>query len=438
MPAAPAAPPSTQPVGINIVGEKPPAPPPPPTTTIRATEIAPTATPAEPPKPGSAREQMFKALRAKAKPAPETEPEPVPKPATPPETKPAETKPEDAPAPESKAAPEAAPEEAKGKTKTNPWKLVEQYKSKLSEAEKQIAEAKTASIAEQERKSLNERIEKAEAKLKEYDQEFQFQNFTKSDEFKKKYEEPFNAAWQKAMDDVRDLTITDPSTGETRNVTLNDMIEFVNIKSLTKARDVADTVFGKFADDVMAHRKEIKGLFEKQAAAIEEAKTKAAEWNKQRQEQLEKTTAELREFTKKTWQEANEAALKDEHYGKYFQPVEGDEDWNQRLAKGTELVDRAFSENPADPRLTPEQRALVIKRHAAVRNRARAFGPIRYKLEKAESRIAELEKELAQFKETTPPTEGGGSTKPNGEVTPPKARDEVFGALRKIAKPSFY
>lgn len=437
MPAAPAAPPSTQPAGINIVGEKPPAPPPPPTTTIRATEIAPTATPAEPPKPGSAREQMFKALRAKAKPAPETEPEPVPKPATPPETKPAETKPEDAPVSESKAATEPTPEEAKGKTKTNPWKLVEQYKTKLSEAEKQIAEAKTASMAEQERKSLTERAEKAEARIKEYDQELQFQNFTKSDDFKKKYQEPYEAAWKRAMSDVKELAITDPTNGETRAVTIQDMMELVNLP-LGKARDSADALFGKFADDVMAHRKEIRSLFEAQTAAIEEAKTKAGEWNKQRQEQLEKTTAELREFTKKTWQEANEAALKDEHYGKYFQPVEGDEDWNQRLAKGTELVDRAFSENPADPRLTPEQRALVIKRHAAVRNRARAFGPIRHKLEKAESRIAELEKELAQFKETTPPTEGGGSTKPNGEITPPKARDEVFGALRKIAKPSFY
>jgi hypothetical protein len=123
--------------------------------------------------------------------------------------------------------------------------------------------------------------------------------------------------------------------------------------------------------------------------------------------------------------------LADEKNGPFFKPVEGDEHWNQRLAKGFELVDRAFAENPLDPNLTSEQRAAVVRRHAAVRNRAAAFGPLKYKVSQLETKVAELTKELEQFKGSTPTV--GDRRAATGIGQPASAREEVFGGLRKLA-----
>jgi hypothetical protein len=407
MPATAEPPASPQ---VTIVSSAPPAPPPKPTSTIRAAEMTPTE-PTLVAKPSPGWERMRGALNKKAGiETPPPEPAESPSPAPSPDGGP---KPGDAPpggpetppgaSPETEVAPpEGAPAPKDGK-KVSPWRIADAWKQKAAELEKSLAEAKTSALPEKEKTEFLGRIEQLQKKLAEYEDEMRFVNYEKSPEFTQKYDEPYQKAWQAAMAEMSELQVADPATGGTRPVAAQDLLNLVNLP-LQEARKVANELYGDFADDVMAHRKEIKNLFAARASALEDAKKTGAARDKERAQMAQAHQAQATDLIKKTWEKANAAAVTDPENGKYFTPVEGDQEGNQRLAKGFELVDRALAENPFDPKLTPEQRAAVVQRHAAVRNRAAAFGRLKAHLTKAESRIAELTKELEQFKASTPPT----------------------------------
>ena len=383
-------------------------------------------------KPGEAKSRLFDSLRAKAKPT-NAPADPTPAPVATPQADTTAPKTEDVETPTTETTPasEPSPPTKDKSAKVSPWKLVDEYKGKVAKLEAEIAKAGDSAKLSSEVERLTKRAAELEAKTKEYEDEIRFTNYSKSEEFKTKHVEPYTKAWQRAMGELKELTVMDPATNQQRAISVQDMVELVNMP-LPKAREAAVQVFGDFADDVMAHRKEIRNLFESQQAALEEARKTGAEREKTTMEQRQQQQTALQKTIQETWTSENEAASKHEKYGKYFRPIEGDEEFNQRLSKGFELADRAFSENPSDPRLTQEQRASIIRRHAAVRNRAASWGAIRTHLEKAQSRIAELEKELKQYQESGPET--GGRTAAQATATPASTRDSVFGSLRKLAK----
>lgn len=423
---------------VNIVDTPPPSPPPTPTTTLNAATIPAPASPAPPPKPGSARERMFKDLRARATdpnapaaaPTPKapaaTDPNPDPNPTTDPT-------PDPSPDPAATTDPAATPTDPKAKKeKANPWKLYESSKAKIAALEQELNGLKEKFVPENDRETFTKRLTETEARAKALEDEIRFVNYEKSEEFKSKYQAPYEGAWKRAMAELSEISLVDPASKEQRAVTSQDLLNLVNLP-LGQARELADALYGPFADDVMTHRKEIRNLFETRNAALAEAKEKGAEREKQRQEQFQTFNKQTTEAVRKTWETANQAAAKDEKYGKYFVPVEGDEEGNQRLGKGFQLVDRAFSDpSPTDPRLTAEQRSDIVRRHAAVRNRAAAFGRLVLQNTKLAEQVTALQKKLDGYKESTP--------SPTTETRPPvangggSARDRMFGALRQIAK----
>jgi len=186
---------------------------------------------------------------------------------------------------------------------------------------------------------------------------------------------------------------------------------------LGEARAVAKEIFGDFADDVMAHRKEIKTLLEQRATALDEARKNGALREQQTKEQRERENSQLSGFAKTTFQSVNKSILDDPAVGSYFKPItppEGqkptaeEQEWNTRLEKGLRQVDTYWAKHPMAPGLTSEQRKEVIANHAAIRLRAAAFGPMRFRIESQAKRIAALEKELKQYSASTPAA--GGST----------------------------
>lgn len=408
--------------------ESPPAPPPAPKTSISVTpQTVDKGTPPPPVKPGTRREQLFQAFEKKAadnqrQPDAKKPEAPKPEPKAEPKVEPKTEKAEETP-----AAKEEPPKE-----KVNPWKLLKEKEHAIAELEKKLQEGKNAGIPEEERKAISERIEKAEKRAKELEDEIRFVNYEKSQEFQTKYQEPYQKAWSNATAELAEITLTDPNTQQVRVATPEDLLTLVNLP-LGKAREIADSVFGNFADDVMAHRKEIRNLFQARQSALEEARKTGAEREKKLAEETTKAMSERSTAVKQAWEKANQDAIAHEKYGKHFVPVEGDQEGNQRLAKGFELVDRAFTENPLDPNLTSDQRSSVIKRHAAVRNRAAAFGRLVYRNEQLESKLAELQKELEGFKSSEPDT-AGSQQQTTQAPTNLSARDRLFADIQKRAK----
>jgi hypothetical protein len=451
MPAAPAAPAATIPSSVQIIDTGPPKPPPPPTTQIRVSQMPAPANPAvAAPKQGKAWDRVRSDLAKKAKPSsfepPTTAPEPPaasPSAAAPasgtqessesdsPEQKEGVSSRVEAPSTETAETVAATKADDKGKTgKVSPWKLVDQFKERVTKAEARVLELEKQLTPETDRKMIGDRLTAAEKRSKELEDEIRFVNYQKSEEFQTSYQKPYEDAWKRAMSELSEITID--VEGQKRAVTADDVLQLVNM-NLGQARAIADQVFGPFADDVMDHRKEIKRLFDIQGQALKEAKEKGAERDQLRTVQMQQQQSEMAGFIKTQWEKSNADSMAHATYGKYFTPVEGDTEGNQRLSKGYELVDRAFNESPNDPRFTQEQRASVIKRHAAVRHRAAAFGRLVYMNGQLESKLAELQKKLDSINGSVPDA-AGREPESATPATSGRAIDRVFGDLRKIAK----
>jgi len=436
------APPAALPSGVTIIEGAPPKPPPPPTTEIRVSALPKGDPTLSPTRPGSAKARMHAALEKKAgiepstppaTPSPET---PADSPATPgDEARPGEGEPETpsspSPSDEQPTTPPATEQPPAGKPgKVSPWKLWEGEKAAHAKTAKEYQDFKASIVPERERQALTARVEQAEAKAKAYEEHMRFLDYSKHPEFQEKYQKPYEQAWARAMSDLKELTVGDPATGAARPISSEDMLELVQLP-LQKAREIADSVFGKFADDVMAHRKEIKTLFEAQTNALAEAKKNGSARTQQQMEAINKWRTETTNSVRQIWEKANAEALADPQHGEYFKPKEGNAEWNQRLGQGAALVDKAFSVDPMDPRLSPEDRAAAVKRHAAVRNRAMAYGPLRWENAKLKSDLEAVQKELAKYKGSTPPAGGrDGGPAPAGRLS---AMEQMHEDLKKRA-----
>lgn len=414
--------------GVIKLGGSPPAAPaaPPATPDPKA---PPAAAPQEPKQPDS-RSDMFDRLRKKGN--VETPPEPKP------QERPGEEaiegeEPHEEGQEKPPADPKAPPVTPEEKKKASPWKLVTEYKQRYAESEqrfldleKELKSIKSGQLP----KEAQDRVAKMEARNKELEDEMRFVRYEGSQEFKEKYDEPYGNAWKKTMDRLGRVAITNPETGQARAATSEDLLEIVNLPP-DKAIERAEELFGKLGNWVAERAEHIQNLFSERQEALAKAKTTGADREKQMTEKQQRLYSEIIDGVKTEWHKAHEAALADEQNGKFFKPVEGDEEWNKHLEEGFTFADAAMSLNPLDPNITPEDRAKAVRKHNAMRNRAAAYKPMKYKLGKLESKVAELEKELGQFKQSEPKT--GGDQPSNANAVPENSRAAMLGRLNKLA-----
>lgn len=409
----------------------PPTPPPSSSPSISVTPAAIDKGPVSAaPRTGSAKERMFNDLRKKAG-ADEVTP-----PVTPPVTSP---KIEADKAPEWEGEPPPVDEDGKVTTppvvpdkkgKVSPWKLVDEHKAARLKAETELSELRKTLPDPIKFKEVEERAKTLEARAKELEDEIRFTNFSKSQEFKEKYQKPYEESWKRWMGELGELVIQDAASGEERPLTPSDILDLVNMP-LQKAREQADAQFGSFANDVMLARKEIRGLYENQNKALAEAKTSGAERETKMQQAARESHEVLSKEITTHWTKANEMAKADEKFGKFFTPIEGDTEGNTRLTKGFEIADKAFSVNPLNPNLTSGQREQVVQLHSAVRNRAAAFGRLSYQNDKLSAELAALKEEFGKFKSLQPGA--GDGQREKVQPVHSSAKDSVLSALRNIA-----
>lgn len=436
MPAAPAAPPpAAAPASVGSVappsgGEIHVTPP----TSLN--EGNPTVAP---PKPGSARAKLSADLRKVAGIA---EPEPRPgapdpkkgKPAAPPAEPPADPAADPAAAPP--ADPAATPPPAEQPTtgdgrKVSPWKLVDQFKERASKAEARILELEKQVLPEAKRKEQEERVSAMQKRMDEMTEDLRYFNAEKYDPEVLKAQQDYEGGWKRALKELSEISVIDGATNQPRAVNAQDLLTLVNMP-LGEARALAKEAFGEFADDVMSHRKAVRELFEAKAAKLEELKKNGAARDQQRKEHFEKLHGDISNQIKTTWETEIAQVQAHEKIGKFFKPREGDDEWNAKLEKGYKLVDEAWKGNTTDPRLTPDQRAALVKRHVAVRNRAAAFEAMRLDYDRLAAKLESAEKKLAEYQESTPGT--GGKVEPGTAPPPQNARAKMLADLRKLAK----
>lgn len=307
------------------------------------------------------------------------------------------------------------------KKKVNPWKVIEEHKTARAKLEAEIAELKKSTTDFASLKAEKERLAAIENRNKELEEKIKFVDYKESAEFKEKYQKPYEAAWTRAMSELNELTITDPDTGSERPLEPSDLLSLVNMP-LKDALETAEELYGSASGTVMAYRKEIKALYQQQAQAIEAAKKNGVESSQKQTAEQQEAFKKVQEVVSKQWEDINKSIIENETTGVYFRPVEGDEQINSRLEKGYKFVDETMAVNPLDPKLTPEQRADAVKRHASLRHRAAAFGRMRMELEAVRKSEAEYKAKLEQYEKSTPSFGGDsretGTTTANGSKMP--------------------
>lgn len=386
------------------------------------------------PKPAPVKQAAKPAAKPAAeKPIEKPVEKPAEKPVEKPEDKPADQKPEDQVRPVKAADLRGAYEGLKKKVR-------EEYEPKLAQLEAKVREFE--SRKPEETAVLAEELKSAKQRRDELEAEIKFVNYEKSAEFRDTYQKPYHEAWQKAMADLSELTITDDD-GNTRAASPNDLAILANMK-LGEARVKAREMFGDAADDIMIHRKIIRDLSDKQAKALEDAKKNAVE-----REKSEQANRQIQHQEKiRLWQEQNQQLAK--KYPNWFGEVEGDAEGNTLLKKGFTLADLHFAGpqgmKPEDIEMLPPKfrDAIKAKGHltvqegvaldALLRNKIASHSRLALHLKTARERIKELEKTIEEYEKSEPPAGSGGSGRSGGSSSGMLDAEAELDALdRKFA-----
>jgi hypothetical protein len=296
---------------------------------------------------------------------------------------------------------------------------------------------KTGKFSDDEKKSFEEKLTKAEARRQELEKEIQFHDFTKSTEYQEKYEKPFVDAYQSGIKTAMGFKITDPATGEVRQGTADDFKEIMAIDDPDAAAAKIEELFGTGvkAQNVSQSRNEVLKAWETKNNAIKEFSTKGEEIFKQRREAQTKLQTELA----KTWK--TEVASGLERLPQIFKPVEGDVKGNEILDTGYKLADLAFNalsteesaqlpawvqERMVNGKLPPVEMARL---HAAIRNKAGAFDRVVYQNKQYQTQIAELQKQLDGFKKSGP----GTGEAPRAQTPTGSSLDSIDAQIDRLA-----
>lgn len=306
--------------------------------------------------------------------------------------------------------------------KPSPWALMEYYKKKAQAAEHEIVELRTKGTEPP--KEYADRYSALEKRNQELEEHMRFLDYSKSQEFVEKYNKPYEEAWMRAVTGLKGLKInsTNQQTGEvaSRDVTPQDIMVLANMDPAA-ARTEIKTLFPEDAAEVRGYIDRIRDLYAAQHQALEEHKTKGGEWLKQ---QTEKAKA-AQEANAKLWKQySDEAREKFE----FLKPLEGDDERNMKLEKAATFVAEALAARANDPKLSEEERANVIKKHVAVRNRAIAYSVLMHENKKLKAQLQEKETALKAFEESAP-TDGNGKGK---QVVTMKG-DTIDSAVARLA-----
>lgn len=300
-----------------------------------------------------------------------------------------------------KETPKETPKtEPEPKTNAELRAVYEKTKKTLAEREaeyskyKQEVETKAKAIPAEdpEKKSLLEKITGYEKRIKELSDKEMLLDYQSSEEFQTKYWKPYQGAVNRAIADLEDVTYTDKD-GNPQKVDSN-MILWLAGQKPAQAEQVASQLFGEAGLNRL-----VTDRIDRIRNAADEMNEARAEHQKSAEERMrdqQAKTLEMRTKITKIWTDENNSWQ--ERFPNWFKPKDGDDQGNALLVKGYELVDKAFS--PNGNKLSPEERAKV---HAEIRNKAAAFPRMALRLKQARERIAELEKNLADYEKSEPP-----------------------------------
>ena len=247
-------------------------------------------------------------------------------------------------------------------------------------------------------KSEREKLSRENEELRN---EIKFADYTKSPEYREKYEAPFingyNTGRQKAASlKANAYGEVDAISGErektVRQGQKEDWDNFMEIADDDKAAEFAHELWGAKAPVMLYHREQVQKLNSDRIQAIDGFRKTANERLTKEHETMKSEMGKI----ETAWKAENDAAIA--KYPHWFKPADGDAKGNELLEKGFQLADLAFSNEIQ--KMPIEQRVRVW---SAVRNKAAGFDRIAFQNKQFQKKIEELESALKEYQESTSP-----------------------------------
>jgi len=325
---------------------------------------------------------------------------------------------------ETPAAPAKAPEPAKPEP-ASLKQFREQYEmtkkerddfaAKVAELERAKSEG-TRKEVEEATKALKAEMDSIRKNAEELDTEVRYLNYTRSSEYKQKYETPLREAWQTALGDIEGIRVTD-ADGTERDANHQDIMALLNVP-VAKAAIIAQETFGPAAPEIMAHRRRLIELTQARDKSIAEWKEKGAQREVESKKQLESRQSRSRELFE------SQFADYEKTHAQLFGREEGDEDGNKLLDESDRLVRIALKGEGIDADMGYDDKVdLITKAQAQVALRARAYGRERLRVIRLQQKVAELEKKVGKVRSSEPGQGEGTSTATR--VSPKNAEDAI-------------
>jgi hypothetical protein len=326
---------------------------------------------------------------------------------------------------ETPAAPAKAPEPAAKNEPASLKQFREQYEmtkkerddfaAKVSELERAKSEG-TRKEVEEATKALKAEMDSIRKNAEELDTEVRYLNYTRSTEYKQKYETPLREAWQTALGDIEGIRVTDED-GTERDANHQDIMALLNVP-VAKAAIIAQETFGPAAPEIMAHRRRLIELTQARDKSIAEWKEKGAQREVEKSKQLESRQTRSRDLFE------SQFADYEKTHAQLFGREEGDEDGNKLLDESDRLVRIALKGEGIDADMGYDDKVdLITKAQAQVALRARAYGRERLRVIRLQQKVAELEKKVGKVRSSEPGQGEGTSTATR--VSPKNAEDAI-------------
>ena len=326
---------------------------------------------------------------------------------------------------ETPAAPAKAPEPAAKNEPASLKQFREQYEmtkkerddfaAKVSELERAKSEG-TRKEVEEATKALKAEMDSIRKNAEELDTEVRYLNYTRSGEYKQKYETPLREAWQTALGDIEGIRVTDED-GTERDANHQDIMALLNVP-VAKAAIIAQETFGPAAPEIMAHRRRLIELTQARDKSIAEWKEKGAQREVEKSKQLESRQTRSRDLFE------SQFADYEKTHAQLFGREEGDEDGNKLLDESDRLVRIALKGEGIDADMGYDDKVdLITKAQAQVALRARAYGRERLRVIRLQQKVAELEKKVGKVRSSEPGQGEGTSTATR--VSPKNAEDAI-------------
>ena len=272
-------------------------------------------------------------------------------------------------------------------------------------------------------KPVLEKVKAIEERNAQLERHIALVDYEQSSEYQQKYSEPFRRAWDEATATFGQLEVSEKVPDglneldepqfkiARRPATSEDLLMLANLP-LQKMYDRVQEMFGAAAPDVIGHLRDVRKLSAAQYQAKENAKTQATQWKYEREMAYQNRTKSLGSM----WGEVNKTL--EERFPKAFHVEQSDPDDVASHTKGFALADLLFLGNEA---LTPEQADVLpegfresvkarkplseeqkVQLHALARLKMANHDRKVVALNKANARIAELEKSLAEYEKSEP------------------------------------